>query len=336
VPRWLTEGLSVYEEHQRVSAWGRELTIEYARNLAHGKTFGVKGMSGAFKHPESLSLAYFEASLVVEYLASLKGYEGIRTLLKAYAGGANDAEALSTTYGQSIDELDRAFTAWIKQQYGALSIALADPPSQVDAKNLDGLKARAAAAPGNFYSQWTYGRALFESGDLAAARPVLELAAKLAPPVEGSISPHGLLAQIAEKDNDIPRARQELRDLLSFDHQNVEAARHLAQLAAKSNATDDQDYALRLIADLDPFDGQVHTQLGKREMAKGHHPEAVIEFEAALALAPANLAEAHTDLGEALSTVGRRDDARREALSALQMAPTYSRAQDLLLSVAKR
>ena len=52
------------------AAWGRELTLEYAHQLAQGKTFGVKGLPEAFKRPESLALAYFEASLVVEHSSS--------------------------------------------------------------------------------------------------------------------------------------------------------------------------------------------------------------------------------------------------------------------------
>jgi Tfp pilus assembly protein PilF len=49
-------------------------------------------------------------------------------------------------------------------------------------------------------------------------------------------------------------------------------------------------------------------------------------------LGPDNLAEAHTDLGEAQLASGHRDEAKREALLALQEAPTYARAQDLLLA----
>ncbi len=333
VPRWLTEGLSVYEEHRRTPAWGRELQIEYARTLQKGKVFGVKGMPDAFKHPQQLSMAYFEASLVVEHLMDLKGEPGLRALLKAYADGQADAAALQTAYGKSMDELNTSYMAFIQQRYGALAAALADP-AQADPRDVEALKARAAAAPGNFYSQWLYGRAAFETGDLAAAKPALERAAALAPPASGSASPRALLAQIAEKEGDATRARKEWRELLAHDHTNIVAARQLAALAAKANATEDQDLALRLVADLDPFDAPIHSQLGKREAQKGRHAAALIEFQAALALNPPNLAEAHTDLGEAMLKLDRRDEARKAALQALQLAPTYERAQELLLTAS--
>ena len=336
VPRWLTEGISVYEEFRKVPAWGRELDLEYARALASGKNFGVKGLPAGFKKPQSLSMAYHEASLVVEHLVALHGEAGLRTLLKAYADGATDTEAFAKAFAQNVDDVDKSFAAFVKERYGKLSQAMGDPPSQVERGDMDGLKARAERAPGSFMSQLTYGLALVQAGDFAAARPVLERASALAPQAQGSMSPRLALATIAEKDNDIPRARKELRELLNYDHTNIEAARKLASLAEKSSATEDQDLALRLVADLDPFDGTVHSRLGKREVAKGRHAQAVIEFQAALALNPANLAEAHTDLGESLLATGKRDEARKEALLALQLAPTYPRAQDLLLSSGRR
>ena len=156
----------------------------------------------------------------------------------------------------------------------------------------------------------------------------------MAPQALGDTSPRALLADIAEHDGDNARARAELRALLMYDHTNVTAARRLAKLAAQSQAREDQDAALRLLADLDPFDVEVHSLLGRRELSKGRHAEAVIEFQAALALHPANLAEAHTDLGEALLSLGRRDEARKEALLALNEAPSFARAQDLLLAAS--
>ncbi len=333
VPRWLTEGISVYEEHRRDPAWGRELTLEFAHLLGKGQTFGVKKLPDAFKRPETLSLAYFEASLVVEHLVSVNGDAAVQTLLKAYAEGAKDAEAFAKAFGRSVDDVDKSFAAFIEQRYAGLRAAMADPPRQVDAADLAGLRARAGEAPGNFLSQLALGRALVRAGDLSGAREPLERAAKLAPEASGDDSPRALLAAMDEK-TDPARARRWLRELLTYDHTNIAAARRLATLAQAAKATDDEDFALRLIAALDPFDGATHARLGSRLLAKGETAAALLEFQATVALGPANPAEAHSDVAEALLKLGRREEARRSALLALKVAPTYARAQDILIAAS--
>jgi Tfp pilus assembly protein PilF len=60
---------------------------------------------------------------------------------------------------------------------------------------------------------------------------------------------------------------------------------------------------------------------------------AVREFRAALAIGPADRASAHCDLGEGYLLAGRSAEAKREALAALEIAPSFERAQDLLLKV---
>jgi tetratricopeptide (TPR) repeat protein len=333
VPRWLTEGISVYEEHRRDPAWGRELTLEFAHLLSKGQTFGVKKLPEAFKRPETLSMAYFEASLVVEHLVAQNGEAALRTLLKAYAEGAKDADAFAKAFGRSVDDVDKSFAAFIDQRYGALRSAMADPPKQVDAADIAGLRARAEDAQGNFLSQLALGRALVRAGDLPAARVPLERAAKLAPEASGDDSPRALLAAIDEK-TDPARARRWLRELLTYDHTNIAAARRLAALAQAAKATDDEDFALRLISALDPFDAGAHAQLGSRLLAKGQTEAALLEFQATVALGPANPAEAHSNVAEALLKLGRREEARRAAMLALKVAPTYARAQDLLIAAS--
>jgi Flp pilus assembly protein TadD len=335
VPRWLTEGISVFEEYRRNPAWGREITLEFAAALARGKTFGVKGLPEAFKNPENFSLAYFEASLVVEHLTNLNGDAGLRTLLKAYADGATEAEAFTQAFGKDLDTVETSYKAFIEQRYGALRDAMKAPPSQVDPADISALKARAASAPGNFVSQMSLGQALLKSGDRTGARTALERAAQLAPQATGDASPHALLAQIAQQDGDEARARKELRALLAYNHENVNAARKLQTLAA-GKSVEDEDFALRLITDLDPYDAAAHGLLGRRLMAQSNFAAALIEFQATLALNPPNLAEAHTDVAEAFLKLGRRDEARKEALAALKEAPTFARAQDLLLAAMGR
>ena len=55
------------------------------------------------------------------------------------------------------------------------------------------------------------------------------------------------------------------------------------------------------------------------------------EFRTVLALGPVDRAAAHTDLAESYFKGGKRAEARKQTLAALEIAPSYERAQDLLL-----
>ncbi len=57
------------------------------------------------------------------------------------------------------------------------------------------------------------------------------------------------------------------------------------------------------------------------------------EFRAALEAGPADPAPAHCDMAEALLLNRQRADAKKEVLAALEIAPTFERAQELLLRI---
>jgi tetratricopeptide (TPR) repeat protein len=333
VPRWLTEGISVFEEHRRNPAWGREVALQYASLWSQNKTFGVKGLPNAFKDPENFTISYFEASLVVEHLVELKGDAGLRELLLAYGGGAKDEEAFSRAFGQGVDAVDASFRAWVNAHYGPLVAAmkpLGGPP--IDGRDVGALRQRAIGAPGSFVAQLTLGQALVATGDDKGATPVLQKAAELAPQARGKASPHALLAEIDVRAGDNGGARRELRSLLTYDHDSVTSSRELAKLASDVHSDVDLDYALQITTDLDPFDAEAHTMSGTREMAAKKAAAALVDFKAAAELNPTNRAEAHANVADALVALNRRDEARHEALIALEDAPTFARAQDLLVA----
>jgi Flp pilus assembly protein TadD len=85
------------------------------------------------------------------------------------------------------------------------------------------------------------------------------------------------------------------------------------------------------VVEIDPFDAQAHTGLGRLAIRRKDAAVATREFRVALAIGPADRASAHCDLGESYLLAGRRSDAKREALAALEIAPSFERAQDLLL-----
>jgi len=252
--------------------------------------------------------------------------------LKSYAAGANDTEAFTKAFGKNVPEIEASFRAFTEQRYGALRDALKNPTPQVADDDLAGLKARAAAMPGNYIAQTTYAVSALAAQQTDEAKKAFERAAVLAPPAGGQDGPFAKLAEIALQSGDKATARQNLRHVLDYQHDDVAAARTLASIATDTSALPDLDFALTRIADLDPFDADAHTQLGRRVLAQGHADRAIIEFQVALALGPANQVEAHTDLGEAFLKAGRKEDAKKEAFIALEQAPTFARAQDLLLA----
>ena len=82
---------------------------------------------------------------------------------------------------------------------------------------------------------------------------------------------------------------------------------------------------------IDPFDPVSHQAVGRMALARGEIDRAILEFQVALAVGPVDRVGVHCDLAESLLLAGQADAAKREALSALEIAPIYERAQELLL-----
>ena len=62
---------------------------------------------------------------------------------------------------------------------------------------------------------------------------------------------------------------------------------------------------------------------------------AIRALRAAIAIGPVDQAAAHTDLAEGYLKAGRRAEARKQTLAALEIAPSYERAQGLLLKLVE-
>ncbi|RPJ74063.1 MAG: hypothetical protein EHM24_06785, partial [Acidobacteria bacterium] len=188
----------------------------------------------------------------------------------------------------------------------------------------------------SFPVQMTVGRLLAASGAREEAIAAYERAARLVPFARGEDSPRARIASLAAAAGDVPRATRELEALVRQDHTNADAARQLAALAEKSGNDGLRAFAYERIVTVDPFDAPAHTALGKIALGRRDARLAVREFQAALAAGAVDRVAARCDLAEAFLQAGRRDEARREVLAALEIAPTYERAQDLLLEISKQ
>jgi len=333
VPRWLTEGVSVFEEGRARPAWGGEMDVPFAIALERGQVLKLADLNSGFTKPDTIALAYYQASLLVDHIVATHGEEALRTLVRVYGEGLEGDAAVSKGLGVSIDELQASFDRMLEQRYASMRAALRDQAKPAEASaggDIAALKQAASERPGSYRAQLILGAALAKQGDKAAFEP-LEKAAALVPTAVGESSPHAIMGRLAEQLGDTARAMAEYRALLAKDGTAIEAARRLAELATKADDHKTMALAHERIVELDPFDASSHTGLGRIAVRGRDSAVAMREFKVALAIGPADRASAHCDLAEGFLLAGRTADAKREALAALEIAPSFERAQELLL-----
>ena len=339
VPRWLTEGISEYEEKIARPDWARGMDLEFAARLNRGETLKLENLNSAFRDGRTIGLAYFQASLLVEHIVATYGDEGLHKLLKAYGQGMETNAAMRSAVGEDLGQMQAAFDRRMEEKYGKMRAALKEPPQDVNLPRmpLDELKAYVATNEGSYLAQMALGMQLRRGGDLEGAVGAFRKAAALVPIAGGDDSPHALLADIAMQRRDNPGAIEALQGLVNVDFNNIDAARRLARLLRDTGVTDAArlEPVYRRIVDIDPFDADSRTQFGRVLMAANKADAAVREFKAVVAMNPVDQAAAYTDLAESYFQSGRRAEARRQTLAALEVAPSYERAQDLLLKLAE-
>ena len=340
IPRWLTEGISEYEEKRARPEWGREMDVEFASMLNRGETIKLKDLNAAFQNPKTISLAYFEASLVVDHVVSTYGDAGLRKLVRAFAQGVDTDAALKQALNTDFDSMQAGFDQTIERQFGPMRRAMVVPdgvPGDGDLLKASAADLRTLASenPRSYPVQIALAHALRKAGQLDEAMQAFERAAALVPVARGKGSPHEEMAAIALERKDHSRALSELTALVANDFNNIEAARQLAGLLRQSESADSSKLVpvYQRIAAIDPFDAEAHAALGRFALARNDADAAVREFRTVLALNPVDRAAAHTDLAESYFRGGKKAEAKKQTLAALEIAPSYERAQELLLKL---
>ncbi len=180
MPRWLSEGISVYEERQADPAWGDKMDLDFRHTILSGKLTPLGELSGAFLQPkdgEALQFAYYESSLVVEFLVQQFGLDTLKQILLDLRDGQeiNSAIAKRTL---PLAELETKFAAFAQKQAENLAPGadLDKPPA--DAGDLEML-AWEKLHPKNYYVLMRKARECMDSKNWSDARPSLESLANM-------------------------------------------------------------------------------------------------------------------------------------------------------------
>jgi tetratricopeptide (TPR) repeat protein len=187
--------------------------------------------------------------------------------------------------------------------------------------------------PDDFASQLMHGHILFESERHEEAVPYLERARTLFPDYAGPGSPYWYLAMIHKELGSLEQAERELAALTAINERDYQAYLELAEVRESLKDVRGAAAALEGVNFISPYETALHSRLAGLYSQTGEHDKAIRERKAVLALDPVDRAEALYRLALAYYEAGDMSKARRTVLRALENAPSYEEAQDLLLEI---
>ena len=336
MPRWLSEGISVYEERQQNPAWGQSMTPEYRKMILSGKLTPVSGLSGAFLAPESpmvLQFAYFESSLVVQFIIERFGVDALKQTLADLGSGIAIDAALARNVAP-LNRLDVEFEKFARQRAEQLAPELTweeiDLEPRADSEEVaEWLEDH----PDNFQGLVRLGVALQREENWKESLEPAELLLKLFPDYVGGGNAYSLLARAHRELGDAKAEREVLGEWARRSADATDAYTRLATLAEEAGdwAAVEQN-ALRMLA-VNPLTPAPHRWLAKAAEKLNRPDEAIAAYRALLEFDTTDPVDAHYRLAKLLQSRGDSDEARRQALMALEDAPRFLDAHRLLLEL---
>ena len=339
VPRWFSEGLAVYEERKARPGWGGDVSPDFLLAYLDGRLLPVSQLDNGFvrpSYPDQVIHSYFQASLVFEFIEQRWGFDVIRTSLNAYRDSKDPDAVLLQQLQIDSAELDTAFDDYLQTRYATALAALrkdADANAQ-DAPTQPSQPPNVETAlPDKYFEQLELGQLLFDQDQLELAESFLQRAQQLFPEYAGNDSSYWFLATLYLRQENYAQAEAQLEQLIAINAEHYPALLELAKLRAKRGDNAAAAAALERAIYIYPYEIELHQELAGYQASLGNWDQVARARRALLALDPVDRAEAFYQLALAYERAGNRSSAHEQILYALEIAPNFQRAQELLLAL---
>lgn len=336
MPRWLSEGISVYEERQRDKRWGQSIDPNYREMILGEDLFPVSQLSGAFlkpKTPNHLQFAYYESSMVVEFWMEKYGIATMQKLLNDLAVGMPINEALAR-YSGGIEGLDKEFAEYItklaKDYCKDVDFEKGDLPKGADVATW---KEFLHENPKSYWGLLATCQNLIKGKQWDVALPLVKQLIDLRPDDPSLDGPYAMLAAIYRGSKDVESERQALLKLADISDDCADAYTRLIEID-----TERSDYASVLqwcqrMSDVHPMRATVLEAKASAADSLQRHSESIEALTGILELDPIDPSGIEFRLARALSNTEQWKEAKRHVLKSLEESPRYQEALDLLMKI---
>jgi tetratricopeptide (TPR) repeat protein len=339
MPRWLSEGISVYEEAQRDAAWGMAMTADWRARILDDKEPPVpmSRLSTAFMNPkdgDALMFAYFQSAMAVKFLIETHGADKFQMLLRQLASGTRINAALETAIMRT-EELDERFQQALRKaanDYAPKADFTIPTREELSGSTITALRDYLSKKPNNVVVWKRLFAAQMEAKDWEAAIQTADRIHELEPLAGGSDSALWFKAKALSM---LDRQEEELALLRIVADRSADAAAVFERLIEVERAAQDWEglhrYAARAYA-LNPFLAGPNEALALASDSLGRVAEAIVHYERLLALDTGNAALIRYKLAQ-LHMEKEPERAKRYLLDALAEAPRFKLALNLLLEL---
>ena len=352
MPRWLSEGISVYEEMRENESWGQAFTPEYRAMVLGDDLTPVSKLSEAFLQPKSprhLQFAYFESALVVEYLIDQYGFDTLRRVLIDLGVGMPINESLQR-YAGSLKALDAEFAQYARERardwsseadWTELPEALRAAregrrlPDDTDTTSSASLDEWMTAHPDSFWGLRQVAARHLQRKQWEEVKAPLQRLIQICPEHVGEDSAYGLLARAHRELGESEQEKAVLTELAARDASSLPTYRRLLELnSLRQDWLAVVRYVDQALA-VDPLHAQPYRHLAEACTQMGNHQRAIDAFRALLLLNPIDPSELHFRLAGLYVRAENLTLARRHVLMCLEETPRYRNALRLLTEIRR-
>ena len=313
-PRWFAEGLAVHEEGQASPAWGERLTPDIVVALKGKKLLPVAQLDRGFIHPEypeQILVSYYQAGRICDYIQGRWGAEKLVDLVHAFAQLTPTPDVIKQALGLSPEQFDEQFQAWLYKDVGPI------------VPNFDEWRTRLKNLV-ELFTKRQFDEALKEG----------EAVRRLYPEYVADANAYEFLSEIEVTRGNKSNAVAVLADYQKFGGENPATLKKLASLREEMGQAREAATTLDAINEIYPVnDEDLHRRLGDLWLKQNNYPGAIREYASVVALRPLDKAGALFNLAQAYFAARQLDKAELSVLGALEAAPGYRPAQQLLLQI---
>jgi tetratricopeptide (TPR) repeat protein len=325
----------------------------------------VSELSAAFLAPESdlhLQFAYYESSLVVEFLVDRFGLDALKGILHDLGEGREINESIAA-HTAPMEKIEKDFAAFARDRAEKLAPGLnwekpknfAAPGGQMRRRNgvapinkdssaptnarpaalsTPVLAGEAAVDSTNYWVLAERAKKLLREKKWEEAKTPLKKLIELYPADAGSDSAYAMLAAAHRGLNETNDERLVLTKLAALDADNTDVFQRLMELdETVKDWPGVAENAERFLA-VNPLLPRPYRYLARASEELGKPEQAIRSYDRLLLLDPPDPAEVHFRLARLLRDKRDTTGSKRHVLQALEEAPRFRDAQHLLLQIS--